>query len=135
MLLVSRAQREQVGEPAFVDRVVAHFLRYHLEAVHMLPDDVLRRRVEHGIAKGRGYGLTWEYSLTVFVAHMIRIHPRFDEHPAVQRELRDPSREPDRRIDALVENLTPDEWEDAASRGDPEAYWRDVGAGAPPGGG
>jgi hypothetical protein len=135
MLLISREQREKAGEPAFVDRVVRHFRRYHMEAVCALPDEVLRRRVVHGIARGRSYGLTWEYRLTVFVAHMIRINPEFDKQPAIQRALRDPNVEPDRRIDALAANVTPDEWEAAARQCEPEAYWRAAGAPAPDGGG
>ncbi len=133
MLLVSQKQRQRVGDPAFVQRVVDHFRRYHLEAVYRLPDEVLRRRVVHGIEKGRSYGLTWEYSLTVFVAHMIRINPEFDKHPAIQRELQSPARgEPDERIDAMATYVTASEWEEAARQCDAEAYWRAIGAEAPP---
>jgi hypothetical protein len=132
MLVLSRAQREKVGDPAFVERVMTHLRRYHLEAIYKLPVEVLRRRVSAGIEKGRGHGLTWEYSLTVFVAHMIRIHPRFDEQPAIARELRNPERgEPDERIDALGTYVTPEAWEQAARLGDPEDYWRAIGAPTP----
>lgn len=136
MFHISREQRQKVGDPAFVQRVVTHFRRYHLEAIHTLPEEVLRRRVEHGIEKGRSYGLTWEYSLTVFVAHMIRIHPEFDRQPAIQRELRNPARgTPDERIDALATYVKPEEWEEAARQGDAEAYWRAIGAPTPGKGG
>ncbi|EYF04382.1 hypothetical protein [Chondromyces apiculatus] len=132
MFLVTREQRQKTGDPAFVDRVMTHFRRYHAEAVAILPDDVLRRRVTHGIERGRTYGLTWEYSLTVFLAHMMRIHPEFDRHPAIQRELHDPARgEPDERIDALATHVSEQAWDEAAQQGDPEAYWSAIGAPTP----
>jgi hypothetical protein len=133
VIRVSRAQREIVGDPAFIDRVVFHFKRYRIEYVHHLADHVLRRRIVHGIAKGRSYGLTWEYSLTVFVAHMFGINPEFDKHPAVHRGLNDASLAPDLRIDALIAGVTDDEWEEAARQSDPVAYWKRIDAAAPSG--
>ena len=130
MLRISREQRETAGEPAFVERLMAHLLRYYLESMDDLPDEVLRGRVRHGLARGRAYGLTWEYSLTVFVAHMLRINPEFDRQPAIQRELSDPYCAPDLRIDRLAARVTAAEWEEAARRGDPGAYWRRVDAAA-----
>lgn len=127
-LQLTRAQRQAIGDPAFVQRVFAHFHRFHPEDVDELRDRVLRRRIRHGIAKGRSYGLTWEYSLTVFVAHMIRLNPEFDQHPAVQRALQDPALPPDQRIDALYTAVTAEQWEEAARRGDPAAYWRPIDA-------
>jgi hypothetical protein len=127
-LQLTTAQRQKVGDPAFVQRVLDHFKRYHLEDVCRIPDPVLHRRIVHGIAKGRGHGLTWEYSLTVFVSHMIRVNPQFDEHPAVQRALSDPGTPPDERIDKLPYALSRDQWEEVARRGDPDAYWRAVDA-------
>lgn len=136
MLLVTREQRQKAGEPAFVQRVVDHFRRCHEEAVLELSDQVLRERVVHGLAKGRSYGLTWEYSLTVFVAHMLRINPEFDKHPAIQRELTDPARgAPDERIDKLVAYVSDEAWDEASRRVDPEVYWRSIHAPTPRGGG
>ncbi|AKT43484.1 hypothetical protein [Chondromyces crocatus] len=132
MFLVTREQRQKTGDPAFVDRVVTHFRRYHTEAVAILSDDLLRRRVAHGIERGRAYGLTWEYSLTVFVAHMMRIHPEFDRYPAIQRELFNPDHgEPDERIDALTYAVSEKAWDEAASQSDPEAYWIALGLPTP----
>jgi hypothetical protein len=132
MLVVRQKQREILAEPEFVERVLRHFQRYHLETVCMLPDDVLRKRIAHGIEKGRRYGLRWEYSLTVFVAHMIRINPAFDTHPAIYRELMSSSNAEDEKLEALVANVSEGEWDEAERIGDPEAYWRDIGAPTPP---
>lgn len=131
MLRITRDQREKVGEPAFVERVAQHFHLFHLELIHFLPDLVLRKRIRHGLAKGRSYGLTWEYSLTVFVAHMFRVHPEFHLQPAIQRGLTDEAVEPDERINTLPAVVKDSEWEEAASRGDPEAYWQAIGAPSP----
>ena len=132
MIRITREQREKVGEPAFVGRVVQHFQVFHLDLVHFLPDLVLRRRIRHGLAKGRSYGLTWEYNLTVFVAHMFRIHPEWHLQPAIHRVLTDASIEPDERIDALPALVSDDDWDDAYLRGEPDLYWQALEA-APPG--
>ncbi len=131
MLRITRDQREKVGDPAFVGRVVQHFQLFHLEAIHWLPELVLRKRIRHGIEKGRSYGLTWEYNLTVFVAHMIRIHPEFHLQPAIHRALTDEATAPDDRINALPAVVKDSDWEQAARRGDPEAYWQSIGAPSP----
>jgi hypothetical protein len=128
MLRVSQAQRSKVGDPAFFDRIAVHLGRYRARVIRGIPKAVLRRRIAHGVEKGRSYGLTWEYSLTVFVAHMIVINPGFDEHPAVQRVLHDPGLEPDKRIDALYVLVTDDEWDAAGVQRDPKAYWQPIDA-------
>ncbi len=128
MLLVTRQQREEIGEPAFVQRVLTHFQRYHMEAVYEWPEELLRKRIEHCITRGRTWGLTWEYSLTVFAAHMIRIHPQFDQQPDIRRELGNAAHGvPDERIDALPGHVPNRAWDEAQERSDPEAYWRTVG--------
>ena len=128
MLLVTRQQRQEIGEPAFVQRVVTHFQRYHMDAVYEWPEDLLRKRIEHCIARGRTWGLTWEYSLTVFAAHMIRIHPEFDQQPDIRRELGNATHgAPDERIDALPGYVPNRAWDEAQKRSDPEAYWQTVG--------
>ena len=132
MLRITREQREKTGEPAFVERVVQHFQLFHLDLVHAMSEAKLRWRIRHGLAVGRGYGLTWEYNLTVFVAHMFRIHPEFHLQPAIHRVLTDPAIPPDDRINALPAKVTHDDWDDAYLRGEPEAYWQALTA-TPPG--
>jgi hypothetical protein len=131
MLRITRAQREKVGEPAFVGRLVQHFQLHHLDLIYHLPEPLLRERLRIGLAAGRSYGLTWEYSLTVFVAHMFRIHPEFHLQPAIHRVLDDAEIEPDERISALPARVSNRDWEEAARRDDPEDYWRANGAPAP----
>ncbi|WP_437518059.1 hypothetical protein [Sorangium sp. So ce1099] len=120
---MKRRQMSEAGDPAFVDRTVGHFRRFHGEATASLSDDELRFRIRHGLERGRAHGLTWESSLTVFVAHMIELCPAFDEHPAAARVLADASLPPDERVEALLAHLSDDEWEEAARVCDPVAYW------------
>jgi hypothetical protein len=139
MLAIKKAQREVMGEPAFVDRTIAFMKRRYLGWVHFLSDDELRMRVLHGIEKGRSYGLTWEQSLVVFVTHMLTIGPEFDKHPAIQRVLRDSSIDPpDRRMEALLgRDVSDDDWEESSDMCNPDEYWSRVRErmGAPRGGG
>jgi hypothetical protein len=130
MLLVTQKQREQTGEPAFVARLVFHFQRYHLETIYLLPEELLQKRLEHCLVRGRKWGLTWEYSLTVFAAHMMTIHPEFDEQPEIRAALGNASLgEPDERIDELPANVPDEAWDAAEARGNPEIYWHSVGLG------
>lgn len=131
MLRITREQREKVGEPAFVSRLVQHFQLHHLEIIYFLPEPVLRRRLRDGLVKARSYGLTWEYNLTVFVAHMFRIHPEFHLQTTIHRVLTDPAIPPDDRINAMPELVSGNDWEEASRRGDPEDYWRALGAPRP----
>ena len=123
MLLIKREQREAMGEPAFVDRTVDRFRRYYLEFVYMLDEEELRLRVKHGIERARSYGLTYESSITTFVANMITINPEWDKHPAVQKALHDTELPVNSRIPAMMGCISDEEWEEAAAQGDPDAYW------------
>jgi hypothetical protein len=127
MLAIKRSQREKMGEPAFEDRTIAFIKEKYLWWVHFLSDDELRMRVVHGIEKGRSYGLTWEFSLTVFVSHMITIGPDFDKQPAIQSVLRDESIIPDYRMEALLgKEVSDQDWEDASDMCEPDEYWANV---------
>lgn len=123
MFAIKREQRQKMGEPAFVDRTMEWLRVNHLPFVHDLDDDELRLRVRHGVAKARGYGLTWESSLTIFVSHMLTINPEFDKQPAVQAVLVDPTIPGDEKMQALLGLVDDDEWEEAAKQVDPAVYW------------
>jgi hypothetical protein len=125
-MLIKREQRERMGDPAFVDRTVDRLRTYFLQHVYMLDVDELRFRVRHAIEKARSYGLTYESSITTFVAHMMTVNPAFDEHPAVQRALRDPDVAPDGRMTAMMATVSDMDWEEAARQRDRAAYWAEV---------
>jgi hypothetical protein len=126
MLLVSRAQRQSVGDPAFIDRIMQHLRLHYLEELHEIPDEVLRRRVVHCIARGRADGLTFERSLAVFCANMLRINPEFDKQSTIARILADTSRPEVERLEALLIEAGPADWDEAERQCDAEAYWQRV---------
>ena len=98
-----------------------------LKFVYRLDEDELRRRVVHCIARAREHGFTWESSISIFVLHMISIHPRFDEQPAIAFVLGDASIPIEERLPALLSR--PDAaWTDAAATGEVDAYWAAVRA-------
>lgn len=110
-------------EDSLVSRIVQHLRAHHGDAVGQLPDDGLRDMVAQGLKRARKYGLAWESSLTTFVALMFEIAPNFDEHPAFQRILRDPSVPPDHRMDALGARITDAQWEQAEALHDSAAWF------------
>ena len=128
MLLVTREQREKAGDPAFVTRVVRHLKLHYFEEVCLLEDEVLRNRVVHCIERARRHGLTYEFCLTLFTANMLRVNPAYDEQPALARILADTSRPEEKRMEALVFEATPEDWDEAERQCDAEVYWKDVDA-------
>jgi len=117
---------------AFLDRTVAHMRRFYPNVVAPLSELDLRARVDHCLARGRAHGLTWEYSLTVFVAHMLTLCPTFDQHPEVARVLLRSPLPPDERIDELLREVPDLAWQQIADTCDGAAYWRRVAEQARP---
>lgn len=121
-----------VADAAFVRRLAVHLRENHgdvivelpnqTSTVKQLPDDVLWELVEKGIARARGYGMSWESTLTAFVALMFVAAPNFDDHPLIQRALKDDSVPPDSRIDHLWERTTDQNWEAVKRSYDPSGW-------------
>jgi hypothetical protein len=134
MLKIGTRQRELLDhavEAAFVREVARHLREEHPEACAGLPDAELTRRAGVGIARARSHDLTWEASITAFVAIMFEVAPTFDEQPAIRRVLGDRRVSPDLRIDALWDRTTDEDWDEAerhAARA--EAFWTSAGDGA-----
>jgi hypothetical protein len=126
MFAIKREQRQKMGDPAFVDRLMEFLRRNYPEHLYMVRDDELRLRARHGIEKGRSYGLTWESSLTIFVSHMLTIHPEFDSQRAIKRVLIDPAIPGDEKMRALLGLVEDSDWEEAATGVDPNEYWKRV---------
>ncbi|MGH9760485.1 MAG: hypothetical protein ACREDR_37500, partial [Blastocatellia bacterium] len=90
---------QEVADAAFVRRVVEHLRERHPSAivrissgtvkVEQIQDDVIRKMVESGVARARGYGMTWESSIASFVVLMFLTAPNFDKHPLIERVLKD----------------------------------------------
>lgn len=111
---------------AFLDRTVAHMRRFYPGIVAPLSEPLLRARVDHCLARGRAHGLTWEYSLTVFTAHMLTLCPTFDAHPDVARVLQGSALPPDERMDELLREVPDLAWQQIADACDGGAYWRRI---------
>jgi hypothetical protein len=117
---------QPLTDKLLAERIVLHLHENHAEAIGRLPDDILREMAENGIIRARSHGLTWESSLTHFVALMFEIAPNFDEHPAVRRVLREPSVPADERMDLLTERVSEEEWEEAQQIYDRDAWFPEL---------
>ena len=126
---------KDVAEAAFVRRVAGHLRHKHGDAlvqlpnqvctVKQLPEDILIDMVRKGIARARGYDVIWESTLTAFVAIMFVAAPNFDEHPLIQRVLKDDAIPPESRIDQLWDRTTDQNWEAVAQNYDVDAWQRE----------
>lgn len=135
MLMIRAKQLEvfrPVAESAFVRRVVAHLRDQHADAVIQLPNEVvlvkqisderLRRMAAAGIARAREYGMDWESSITAFVVLMVVVAPNFDQHPLIERVLRDERVPANSRGDQLWERTSEENWEVVRKNYDPAAW-------------
>jgi hypothetical protein len=100
-------------EADFEAEIVNFLQTDYPEIVRDLAPDVLRLMVRGGIARARGCGLTWRYSISVFVSLMFMFAPNFDEHPAIHARLTNPVALPDELIDSAIEKTTSMEWTEA----------------------
>jgi hypothetical protein len=136
MLIIRPEQLEvfkPVAEVAFRRRVVDYLQENHpqvavqlpngITTINQIPEEIIHKMVENGIEKARSYGMTWESSLTSFVVLMFVAAPNFDEHPLIQRGLRDESVEVDSRINKLWDRTSEQNWEAVKEKYDANA-WR-----------
>jgi hypothetical protein len=123
---------QPVADAQFVRRIVDHLRKRQSSAVvrlpqgptliFRLPDALIHRMVQAGVARARSYGLTWESSITGFVVLMFRVAPNFDQYPAINRALTDEHVAPDARIQKLLEVTTSSDWWEAKERYDPTVW-------------
>ncbi len=135
MLTIRPEQMEAfkaTAEAAFVRRVASYLRAKHGEVIVELPsatlavkqisDERLCEIVRKGVERAREYGMTWESTLTAFVVLMFVTAPNFDDHPLIQRAMKDESIPPDSRIDQLWERTTDQNWEAVERSYDPQAW-------------
>lgn len=127
MLLVSREQRSNSGNDAFISRIVRHMnLHYWINVGH-LPEDVLRGRVAHCIQVGRAQKLTFERSLAVFTANMMLIDPCFYQQKAIATLLATEAMPEVERFEGLITMISREQWAEAGKMcADKNAYWDQV---------
>lgn len=84
----------------------------HLDLVTSMDEQALVRSVYEGLLRGRGYGITKKYPLSMFVELMFIIGPLFDCAPKVQFWLCNKTIAPNARIEYLIRSLTESDWQD-----------------------
>ncbi|WP_437592922.1 hypothetical protein [Sorangium sp. So ce1000] len=125
MLRIREPQMEALGEATrrlFEDELVASLRAEHAALVAALPDATLCAMVRAGIRRAQGRGMTWRYSIALFVELMFVVAPNFDEYPRVRERLENPDADPDTSIDSVIDALTPGEWREVQARSDAQAW-------------
>ncbi|MEP6900566.1 MAG: hypothetical protein ABJA66_02385 [Actinomycetota bacterium] len=124
---------EAVTQENFVRRIVDHLLDEYPKAqvilpgdekftVDQLPAETLYDLVRTGIARARGYGITFESSIAAYTAVMFEVSPNFDTHRLCQVLLNDEEVEPNNRLDEVLNVLTEKNWESIRADYDPNAW-------------
>lgn len=121
-----------VAEKAFVARVVEYLRQKHgavgvhlpsgIATVGQIPQRTLQKMVENGIARARGYGMNYESALAAFIVILFEAAPNFDDHPLIQRILKDESVPPNSRIEELLSRATEQNWEAIKQHYNPDAW-------------
>lgn len=135
-MLTIRADQIQafhsVADAMFIDRVSQYLKEHHADTsirllegvstVRDLPDETLREFIRNGLARARSYDLTHESALAAFIVLQFETAPNFDDHPLLRRALRDERCETNLRIDRLMEQATPENWQAVKERYDANAW-------------
>jgi hypothetical protein len=123
---------QPVADAGFARRLADYLRSAHPDAVvrissgsvpvSRIPNAVLNRMVQNGIARARSYELSWESSLASFVIIMFVAAPNFDEHPLIQVILRDEGVAADHRIEGLWRRISNQNWKAVEAYYDPRAW-------------
>ncbi len=135
MLKIRREQFEALQLAAadgFVIRLAGYVRKKHSDVIAQLPDgtytvsqlseEQLREMVQSGIARAQNYGITWESGLSAFVVLMFVVAPNFDEHPLIEKALKDRTVESNARIDKLWEQTSEEIWNETKQNYDAGAW-------------
>ena len=127
MMKIGARQMEALDramDAAYAREMVRYLRAEHAEAVKGVADAELLRRVQIAIDRAKAYGMTWDATITGFVAIMFEVAPTFDEQPAIRRVLHDERLPADVRIDALWDRTTDEDWDEAERLAEgAEAFW------------
>lgn len=116
----------QQDEEEFVDLIIEHLKIESPELVANLPKDSLQEMVANGLTKARSYGLNIDEHLIGFVSIMFEIAPSFDEQADIHKVLTDESIPPDKRFDAMFEDVSESAWEEAEENYDSDAWYPEL---------
>ena len=113
-MALTLAQREQLmfyDQEALYERILAHWEETCPDAIDGIDAAMLREIAIAATARCASYGIHTADDQVLFAGLMMAISPSFDDHPAVQRGLRDQAIPPDERLDRLVDGLSDTVWE------------------------
>ena len=116
-MALTLAQRDQLmyyDREALYERIVAHWQETCAEAIAGIEHNMLREIAIAAVARCSSYGIHSADDQVLFAGLMMAVSPSFDDHPAVQRGLRDQAIAPDERLDRLIGEL-------------PEVVWEQIG--------
>ena len=123
---------QSAADNAFAKKLVLHLREKHGDTgvqlptgtflVFELPAETLEAMIHAGLARARNYGFASEADLAGFVAVMFETAPNFDEHPLLQRGLKDERVKIEKRIDALLQTATEANWGVVKKEYDPGAW-------------
>lgn len=119
MLSIRQTQLSALQSEAdrrFELRVVVHLQEFHAREVAGLGSEQIKRRVREAAARARAYGMTWQSTITAFVAYTFVLAERFDDNPSIQKILADDGTEPNARIDRLLREMRHSHWVDEKIR-------------------
>ena len=112
-MITIRAQQQEAlrgrCDKRFSSRLFATFRG--LDCFARCGDEELRRRIEAGMVRAYGYGLTWERSIATFVGWTLLLGSRFDSHPRIRHLLTLKEVPPDERVALVNEVIPPGEWQ------------------------
>lgn len=113
-MILRTAQVEALQRAALARNLVQHLRETEPKAVDGLTDEEIRVRAAAALEKAATYGIHEDGDASAFAALTFTIAPRFDEHPALAKVLRDPSIPAEDRIDQLFERTTDNDWDEAS---------------------
>jgi hypothetical protein len=123
---------QPVAEHAFLRRVVEHLRNEHADVVVQFPNQIMLVKqisdeqfytlVKKGIVRARTLGMDWESAITAFVVLLFVAAPNFDQHPLIQRVLKDEKVSANLRIEQLWERTSEENWEAVRKNYDVKAW-------------
>jgi hypothetical protein len=123
---------QPIAERAFVRRVVEHLRENHPDVVVQFPNQVMLVKqisdeqfytlVRRGIARARTLDMDWESAITAFIVLLFVAAPNFDQHPLIQRVLKDERVSANLRIEQLWERTSEENWEAVRKNYDVKAW-------------
>ena len=123
---------QALADAAFIKKMILHLREKHGDTGVQLPtgtllvfelsEETLEAMARAGLERARRYGFVSEADLVGFVAVMLETAPNFDDHPLLQRGLKDERVKLEERLDSLLQHATEANWGVVKEEYDPSAW-------------